>query len=113
LGNTLLRIAFGKMVGSLQTMDKGKLDLVKECRILGCPTWRQGISNLFKIVNEKKTKKHSFNNLVKYFSGARLRRCLISLKTVEILRAKFHEIQKTNNSHDVTMTSNTYRFCFL
>ena len=53
-----------------------------------------------------------FNNLVKYFSGARLRRCLISLKTVEILRAKFHEIQKTNNAHDVTMTSNTYRFCW-
>ena len=24
--------------------------------------------------------------------------------------AKFHEIQKTNNAHDVTMTSNTYRF---
>ena len=42
------------MVGSLQTMGKGKLDLVKECRILGCPTWRQGISNLFKIVNERK-----------------------------------------------------------
>jgi hypothetical protein len=53
-----------------------------------------------------------FNNLVKYFSGARLRRCLISLKTVEISRAKFHEIQKTNNAHDVTMTSNTYRFCW-
>ena len=44
------------MVGSLQTMGKGKLDLVKECRILGCPSWRQGISNLFKIVNEKKKK---------------------------------------------------------
>jgi hypothetical protein len=43
--------------------------------------------------------------------GAQLRRCLISLKTVEISRAKFHEIQKTNNAHDVTMTSNTYRFC--
>ena len=42
-----------------------------------------------------------FNNLVKYFSGARLRRCLISSKTVQILRAKFHEIQKTNNAHDV------------
>ena len=50
-----------------------------------------------------------FNNLVKYFSGARLRRCLISSKTVEMSRAKFHEIQKTN---DVTMTSNTYRFCW-
>ena len=53
-----------------------------------------------------------FNNLVKYFSGARLRRCLISLKTVQISRAKFHEIQKTNDAHDVTMTSNTYRFCW-
>ena len=63
-GQHLLRIAFGKMVGSLQTMGKGKLDLVKECRILGCPTWRHGISNLFKIVDEKKTKKHSFNNHV-------------------------------------------------
>jgi hypothetical protein len=31
------------------------------------------------------------------------------MKTVEISRAKFHEIQKTNNAHDVTMTSNTYR----
>jgi pyruvate/oxaloacetate carboxyltransferase len=30
-------------------------------------------------------------------SDARLRRCLISSKTVEISRAKFHEIQKTNN----------------
>ena len=50
------------------------------------------------------------NNLVKYFSGARLRRCLISSKTVEISRAKFHEIQKTNNAHAVIMTSNTYRF---
>ena len=46
------------MVGSLQTMGKGKLDLVKEWHILGCPTWRQGISNLFKIVNEKKNKKN-------------------------------------------------------
>jgi hypothetical protein len=36
----------------------------------------------------------------------------MSLKTVEISRAKFHEIQKTNNAHDVTMTSNTYRFCW-
>ena len=53
-----------------------------------------------------------FNNLVKYFSGARLRRCLISSKTVQISRAKFHEIQKTNNAHDITMTSNTYRFCW-
>ena len=53
-----------------------------------------------------------FNNLVKYFSGARLRRCLISSKTVKISRAKFHEIQNTNNAHDVTMTSNTYRFCW-
>jgi hypothetical protein len=44
-----------------------------------------------------------FNNLVKYFSGARLRRCLISSKTVQISRAKFHEIQKTNNAHDVTI----------
>jgi hypothetical protein len=41
-------------------------------------------------------------------SGARLRRCLISSKTVEISRAKFHEIQKTNNAHDITMTSNTF-----
>jgi hypothetical protein len=39
-------------------------------------------------------------------------RCLISSKTVEISRAKFHEIQKTNNAHDVTMTSNMYRFCW-
>jgi hypothetical protein len=46
------------------------------------------------------------------FSGARLRRCLISSKTDEISRAKFHEIQKTNNAHGVTMTSNTYRFCW-
>ena len=52
------------------------------------------------------------NNLVKYFSGARLRRCLISSKTVEKTRAKFHEIRKTNNTHDVTMASNTYRFCW-
>jgi hypothetical protein len=37
--------------------------------------------------------------------------CLISSKTVQISRAKFHKIQKTNNAHDVTMTSNTYRFC--
>ena len=43
-------------------------------------------------------------------SGARLRRCLISSKTVEISRAKFHKIQKTNNAHDVTMPSNAYRF---
>ena len=50
------------------------------------------------------------NNLFKYFSGARLRRCLVSSKTVEI-SAKFHEIQKTNHAHDFTMTSNTYRFC--
>ena len=49
-----------------------------------------------------------FNNLVNYFSGARLRRCLISSKTVQISREKFHEIQKTNNA----MTSNTYRFCW-
>jgi hypothetical protein len=48
----------------------------------------------------------------KILSGARLRRCLISSKIVEISRAKFHEIQKTNNAHDVTMTSNTYRFCW-
>ena len=53
-----------------------------------------------------------FNILAKYFSGARLLRCLISSKTVEISRSKFHEIQKTNNAHDVTMTSNTYRFCW-
>jgi hypothetical protein len=46
-----------------------------------------------------------FNNLVKYFSGARLRRCLISSKTVEISLAKFHEIQKTNNAHDVKYVS--------
>ena len=46
-------------------------------------------------------------------SGARLRRWLISSKTVEISWAKFHEIQKTNNApDDVTMTSNTYRFCW-
>jgi hypothetical protein len=32
-----------------------------------------------------------FNNLVKYFSGARLRRGLISSKTIEISRVKFHE----------------------
>jgi hypothetical protein len=36
----------------------------------------------------------------------------MSSKTVEISRAKFHEIQKTNNAHDVTMTSNTYPFCW-
>jgi hypothetical protein len=53
-----------------------------------------------------------FNNLVKYFFGPRLRRCLISSKTVQISRAKFHEIQKTNNAYDVTMTSNAYRFCW-
>ena len=53
-----------------------------------------------------------FNNLVKYLSVARLRRCLISSKTVEISWAKFQEIQKTNNAHDVTMTSNTFRFCW-
>ena len=51
-----------------------------------------------------------FNNLVKYFSGARLRRCLISSKTVQISRAKFHEIRKTNNAHDVTMTSKRIDF---
>jgi ABC-type transporter MlaC component len=51
-----------------------------------------------------------FNNLVKYFSGARLRRCLISSKTVEISREKFHEIRKTNNAHDVTMTSKRIDF---
>jgi hypothetical protein len=45
-------------------------------------------------------------------SGARLRRCLISSKTVEISREKFYEIQKTNNAHDATMTSNTYQFCW-
>ena len=53
-----------------------------------------------------------FNNLVKYFSAARLWRCLIYSKTVQISRAIFNEIQKTNNAHDVTMTSNTYRFCW-
>jgi hypothetical protein len=41
-----------------------------------------------------------FNNLVKYFSGARLRRCLMSSKIVQISRAKFHEIQKTNNADE-------------
>ena len=60
--------------------------------------------------NQKNTL--TFNNLLKYFSGARLRRCLISSKPVQISRAKFHEIQKTNNAHDVTMTSNSYRFCW-
>jgi hypothetical protein len=53
-----------------------------------------------------------FNNLVKHVSGARLWRCLICSKTVAISLAKFHEIQKTNNAHYVTMTSNTYRFCW-
>ena len=53
-----------------------------------------------------------FNKLVKYFSGARMRRCLISSKPVQISRPKFHEIQKTINAHDVTMTSNSYRFCW-
>ena len=52
-----------------------------------------------------------FNNLVKYFSGARLWRCLISSKPVQISRAKFHEIQKPNND-EVTMTWNSYRFCW-
>ena len=67
MGNTLLRIALGKMVGSLQTMGLGKLDLVKECRILECPTWPQGISNLFKIVNKTNRYKNiSFNNHVGY-----------------------------------------------
>ena len=28
------------------------------------------------------------------------------------IAGKFHEIQKTNNAHDVTMMSNTYRFCW-
>ena len=62
--------------------------------------------------NQKNTVFYLFNNLVKYVSGARLRRCLASSKTVEISRTKFHEIQKTNSAHDVTMTSNTYRFCW-
>jgi hypothetical protein len=53
-----------------------------------------------------------FNNLVKYFSGARLRRCLISSKSVEISREKYHDIHKTNKAHDVTMTSNTHQFCW-
>ena len=53
-----------------------------------------------------------FNNLVNYFSDARLRMCLISSKTVEISREKFHEIQKTNNVHDVKMNSTKYRFCW-
>ena len=50
--------------------------------------------------------------LKKYFTGTRLPRCLISSKTVEISRSKFHEIREKNNAHDVTMTSNTYRFCW-
>ena len=62
--------------------------------------------------NQKKMCFIYFNNLVKYFSRARLRRCLIFSKTVQISPAKFHEIQKTNNAHDVTMTSKTYRFCW-
>jgi hypothetical protein len=34
---------------------------------------------------------------------------IIYSKTVQISRAIFNEIQKTNNAHDVTITSNTYR----
>jgi hypothetical protein len=47
------KLYFKFMEIKIQTMGIGKLDLVKECRILECPIWPQGISNLFKIVNEK------------------------------------------------------------
>ena len=53
-----------------------------------------------------------FNNLVTYFFWNTTAEVLNFFENVEMSRAKFQEIQKTNNAHEVTMTSNTYRFCW-